>query len=172
LVGVPFFSGRALQDIHPGHCPNLSGHIVPAVWWEVSTNRFVDGAHIHSGLCSHCAGDLRFLNAFLEVQHPRCSNPSHGHGNHNRIHGPLATAFAFGQGTPQERLGQGMAHTFPVLFEGLILTACSGLPMAFQGVPFIVDYFCYFFLLRVFIGMANGLVFMQALLAIGLLQRD
>jgi len=78
----------------------------------------------------------------------------------------FAAAFVFGQGTPQERLGQAMVHTYPALFEGSISTACSILPLVFHDVPFMVDYFCYLFLLVVIIGMANGFVFMPALLAI------
>jgi len=78
----------------------------------------------------------------------------------------FAAAFAFGQGTPQDRLGQGMVHTFPALFEGSISTACSLIPIAFHHIPFVVEHFCYMFLLVVIVGMANGFVFMPALLAV------
>jgi len=78
----------------------------------------------------------------------------------------FAAAFSLGSGSPRERLGEAMTHTFPAIVEGSVSTLLSVIPLAFHPALFMVKYLFGIISLVVLVGLVNGLLFMPALLAV------
>jgi hypothetical protein len=78
----------------------------------------------------------------------------------------LAAAFSTASGTPAQKMGAAVEHTFPALCEGIISTLLGVFPLFFHPVLFFKKYLFGIVSLTVGIGTLNGFVCMPAMLAL------